>query len=284
MPSLVFLKLGGSLITDKTRPYTVRTDRLADLARQIAQALSAAPELSLVLGHGSGSFGHAAAKQAGFRPDSTRAGGIRITSDSPDAGEGAGGRNWRGFSEVWFQASALNRRVMEALHGSGVDAIALAPSGAVAAKEGRVVSWNLEALLSALEAGIVPVIYGDVVFDQARGWTILSTEDLFMHLAEELRPQRILLAGLEAAVWADYPERTRRAEHITPANYHEIAVALGASAGPDVTGGMESKVRQMLGLAEALPGLTVQLFSGEEPENVVRALGGEVLGSLISAT
>ncbi|MCX6065672.1 MAG: hypothetical protein NT121_07955, partial [Chloroflexi bacterium] len=64
MTELVFLKLGGSLITDKTLPYTPRLDKLADLASQIAAALSTR-QLSLVLGHGSGSFGHIAAKKYG---------------------------------------------------------------------------------------------------------------------------------------------------------------------------------------------------------------------------
>lgn len=55
----------------------------------------------------------------------------------------------------------------------------------------------------ALANGILPVVYGDVVFDEVRGGTILSTEDLFQHLAHQLHPERVLLAGLEAGVWAD---------------------------------------------------------------------------------
>ena len=63
MQELVFLKLGGSLITDKTQPYTVRPDKLADLAAQINRSLQTQPSLRLILGHGSGSFGHTAAKE-----------------------------------------------------------------------------------------------------------------------------------------------------------------------------------------------------------------------------
>ena len=63
MTEIILLKLGGSLITDKTRPYTPRLDVLDDLAQQIGTALQTNPGLSLVLGHGSGSFGHTAAKQ-----------------------------------------------------------------------------------------------------------------------------------------------------------------------------------------------------------------------------
>jgi isopentenyl phosphate kinase len=135
----------------------------------------------------------------------------------------------------------------------------------------------------ALSAGIVPVVYGDVVCDEIRGGTILSTEDLFGHLTRALSPDRILLVGLEAAVWEDFPARTKKIERITPASFEEVSADVGKAAGSDVTGGMESKVRQMLGLVQAVPGLTAQVFSGEEPGNLVRALGGETLGTVITA-
>ena len=64
---IIFLKLGGSLITDKDKPYTPRLDKLADLALEIKTVLDSTPELVLILGHGSGSFGHTAAKKYGTR-------------------------------------------------------------------------------------------------------------------------------------------------------------------------------------------------------------------------
>jgi len=137
-------------------------------------------------------------------------------------------------------------------------------------------------LRMSLAAGIVPVIHGDVVYDEIRGGTILSTEDLFGHLAKALNPERILLAGLESAVWEDFPARTKKIEKITPKNFEEVSAGVGKAAGADVTGGMESKVRQMLNLVQEIPGLTVQIFSGDEPGNIARALTGEISGTLIS--
>ena len=55
------------------------------------------------------------------------------------------------------------------------------------------------------------------------------------------------------------------------------------AAAADVTGGMESKVKQMLDSVTANPEMTVQIFSGVEPGNIVRALTGEVLGTVIKA-
>ncbi len=271
MNGIVFLKLGGSLITDKTRPYTPRLDLLADLAAQIAAAQSAT-SLRLVLGHGSGSFGHTAAKT------------FRTREGLPPSDPGTSAEDyWRGFAEVWYQASTLNRHVMDALHAAGVAALTFSPAASVTAESGRVAHWDLAGVRTALENGILPVVHGDVIFDRARGGTILSTEDLFEYLAQELRPQRILLAGLEAGVWADFPARTQRVTHITPATFEVVRAGLGGSHGADVTGGMDSKVRQMLNLAQRIPGLTAQIFGAEAPNHLRRALSGENVGTLINA-
>jgi isopentenyl phosphate kinase len=270
MTELVFLKLGGSLITDKDRPYTPRLDKLAELAKEIAS--SRTEGLRLVLGHGSGSFGHAAAKQYGTRD------GVTPLSTKMRGDEG---RYWHGFAEVWFQASQLNRFVMEALRAAGLPAIALAPISAVTARDVRVSRWDLTPIQSALEAGLLPVVYGDVIFDEARGGTILSTEDLFAHLARHLRPQRILLAGLEAGVWEDFPARTWLVNEIHLQSYETMRAGIGASASEDVTGGMAAKVGQMFDLVRAVPGLTAQIFSAEESGNLTRALSGEQVGTIL---
>ena len=279
MKELVFLKLGGSLITDKTQPYTPLLDVMDDLALQIKTALQTHPNLRLVLGHGAGSFGHVPASEYhtrdGLPPQSTP-----LTHRERDETEE---NYWKGFAEVWYQASTLNRFVMKALHNAGVRSIALPPSASVIASSGQVSIWETTPIRMALASGIVPVVFGDTVFDEVRGGTILSTEDLFMSLATFLGPERILLAGLEAAVWADFPARTKIVEKITPQSFSEIKANVGKSAAADVTGGMESKVRQMLDVVEINPEMSIQIFSGVEPGNIVRALTGETLGTLITA-
>ncbi len=267
--NLIFLKLGGSLITDKTRPRTVRPDVLKRLCKEIASACKRDPSLLLLLGHGSGSFGHVAAKEFKTRD------GLSPTSDTE--------KYWLGFSEVWHEARALNIHVMDALRDVGIPSMALPASASVIAKDGEVAFWDITPIQRALSNGILPVVFGDVIFDEVRGGTILSTEDLFMHLARELRPQRILLAGLEDGIYADFPARKHKVERVTLASYIEIEQSIGASAGTDVTGGMDSKVRQMLALVEEIEGLSVQLFSGEIIGATEKALEGEKTGTLITS-
>jgi isopentenyl phosphate kinase len=278
MKQLVFIKLGGSLITDKSKPYTPLVDVIDDLASQIATTLRSQQNLRLVIGHGAGSFGHVAASEYKTRDGYPRPAPL-IHRDRDESEESY----WHGFAEVWYQASALNRYVMEALHKAGVKAIALPPSSSVIASDGKVAVWETTPISMSLAAGIVPVVFGDVVFDEVRGGTILSTETLFAFLVKAFDPERILLAGLENAVWEDFPARTRKIERITPKIFEEIKHGVGKSASADVTGGMEAKVREMLELAQENPGLRIQIFSGREPGNISRVLMGELLGTEISA-
>jgi isopentenyl phosphate kinase len=267
---LVFLKLGGSLITDKTRPYTPLKGRLKRIAAEIAEVLRAPDAPRLLLGHGSGSFGHTAGKRYHTRE------GISAKEDAASY--------WRGFAEVRYQAAALNALVMEALRDAGLAAIAFPPSAGMRARDGRAISWDIESLRDALRAGLLPVVYGDVVFDEIRGGTILSTEEIFAFLAAKLPPVRILLAGLEAGVYADFPARTRILRVLLPESIEKENAALGESHGTDVTGGMSAKVRQMLALAEAHPGMDIYIFSGVEAGNIARALRGEAVGTVLRSS
>lgn len=265
--SLIFLKLGGSLITDKTRPYTLQTETLGALAAALAAFRQQHPETRLLLGHGSGSFGHTAAKRWRTRD------GLPGSGLPPED-------YWPGFAEVWYQASRLHRAVIEALHAAGLPAVGFSPASSVVAAEGRIAAWDLTPLRGALTAGLLPVVYGDVVFDRAWGGTILSTEDLFTHLAAELAPRRILLAGLEPGIWADFPSRERLIPLITPGSFPAIAPSLAGSHGTDVTGGMAAKVRLMLDLLERTPSLDeIVIFAGDPVENLTAALTNQPVGT-----
>ncbi len=272
MTDIIFLKLGGSLITDKTKPYSPRLDSLQRLANEIHTVLVTRPDLRLIIGHGSGSFGHYAATES-WAPH-----------PYPPPGETSGlAEFWQGFAEVWYRASQLNRYVVEALHAAGVPTISFAPSATACAEGGAIKDWDTAQLEMALQAGLVPLIFGDVAFDPVKGGTILSTEMLMFYLAQRLHPQTILLAGLEAAVWADFPKRKQKVERITASTFDALSGRIGGSHGTDVTGGMRSKVEEMLGVVKQIPGVTVQIFSGEEAGNVERALKAEVLGTLITS-
>lgn len=261
---ITFLKLGGSLITDKTQAETVRDDVLGRLADEIARARQENPTLKLVLGHGSGSFGHVAAAKYGTRH------GVETAAQ------------WAGMAEVSDAAARLNRRVTAALLAAGVPALTWQPSASAVVADGRIQQMATAPIWAALAAGMVPLVYGDVAFDTVRGGTIISTEEVMGYLADQLRPHWLLLAGETRGV---YDERGTVIPRITAANFEAIRPALGGSRGTDVTGGMASKVAEMLALTAVHPQLRIHIFSGLEPDTLrqllvapTTAVGTEISG------
>jgi len=245
---LVFVKLGGSVITDKTLAGTDRPEVIARLASEVARALAVQPDLRLVLGHGSGSFGHVAAHRYGTRQ------GVHSAAQ------------WRGFAEVAAVAALLNRIVTEEFLEAGVPVWSLQPSAMAWCRAGELVSLPTRPVERALSAGLVPLLYGDVALDEVQGGTIISTEQIFACLARQLHPAQIVLVGVVDGVYDQDPLRdpsARPVPEILAANWEAVRSRLGSSHGTDVTGGMQTKVAEMVSLVRGLPGLTVHLISGE---------------------
>jgi len=251
---VIFLKLGGSLITDKAHAETPRLDVLHRLAQEIADARRSDASLRLLIGHGSGSFGHAAAAR-----HATQHG-----ASTPE--------QWLGFVDVWRAANRLNRIVVDALSDAGVPVISFPPSASSLARGGQVTELADLPVQRALEAGLIPLVQGDVAFDSAQGACILSTERVFTWLAPRLHPRRILLAGADAGVFSDFPANADLLPEVSQLDLAEKRV--GASAAVDVTGGMADKVRSALDWARADPSVEIRVFSGEEPGQLRSALLG----------
>jgi isopentenyl phosphate kinase len=256
MPDLLLLKLGGSLITDKARPETPRREVIARLAGEIARAAREIP-YALVVGHGSGSFGHVAARESGI------AAGLRSADQLP------------GVSRTQERAAALHRIVIEALLAAGALPFSIAPSSCLVADAGRPAAFAAEPLLLALDRGLLPVLYGDVVTDRSWGISIGSTERLFEALAGTLQDQG---RTIRRAVWLGetdglYDAEGRTVPTISAGDLDRVRAAIGAPAGTDVTGGMLHRVETALGLARL--GVPSLLANGLVPGLLERALRGE---------
>ncbi len=246
-----FLKLGGSLITDKARAYSARHEVIARLAGEVRQALDAAPDLSLLIGHGSGSFGHWAARPYGTRQ------GVQTPIQ------------WRGYTKVAATAARLNRIVTDAFLKAGISVLSVQPSASAHCHDRTLEYLDMRPIHAALARGLVPLVYGDVALDDVRGGTIISTEDIFLYLADELCPARILLLsevnGVLDSAGAVVPR-------ITPPDFPALREALAGSRGVDVTGGMADKVARMVELVQRHPKTCVHIFSGAEPDLLTRVL------------
>ncbi|MBN2735171.1 MAG: isopentenyl phosphate kinase family protein [Methanomicrobiaceae archaeon] len=221
MAELIILKLGGSVITDKSGRCSVDIERISALAEEI----SARKDIFPIIVHGAGSCGHPEAKEHHLDKglDQTNKAGIFITHHA---------------------VRQLNDAVVNALRASGVEAVGLHPLDACTAKNGRLISFECGPIELLVKNGIVPVLHGDVAMDEERGACIVSGDQLISYLAGSISVDRIGLATDVPGVLED----GRVISHIDAVSARNLKI--NESGNTDVTGGMRGKIDELLTLAE----------------------------------
>lgn len=261
-PDLIFIKLGGSLLTYKDQPETARPEMIEASLMELVQLRSSHPQLSVLLGHGSGSFGHSTAKRFGTMN------GVSSAAD------------WLGFAEVARSAAALNQLVTSTGMRLGLPLESIRPSSHVVTSNRKITAWDVSPIQDALDQGKVPLIFGDVAIDSGLGGTILSTEDLFVYLTSVFKPSKTLIAGVESGVYQDFPANTRVLPFISrddPLGHIHLQGAIT----PDVTGGMLAKVRLLQQACQLNPGMKAVIYDGAVIGNLTKLIEGQSVGTTI---
>ncbi|ADQ66819.1 isopentenyl phosphate kinase [Halogeometricum borinquense DSM 11551] len=239
------LKLGGSVVTDKSTPETVDDDSLDAAVAAVADS----DPSRLVIVHGGGSFGHHNAEKHGV-------------SDSQ------GTHDAEAVFEIHDAMRRLNDAVVTRLQDAGIAALPVQPLSLGARDAEAAFSLPLDSTATMLDEGFVPVLHGDVIAHAASGATVVSGDELVTTLARGLDADRVgLCSTVPGVLDADnevIPEITA---------FEDVASVLGGSDATDVTGGMAAKVRALLEL-----GAPAHVFG---PDALPRFLAGEDAGTVI---
>lgn len=255
----MIVKLGGSVVTDKRKPFVVKKKDLKRLAGELKAARG-----PLVVVHGGGSFGHPLASKYKIADGYTGKGQLM------------------GLSLTHRAMTLLNSYVIEALQEAGIPAIGMQPSSSTVLVNGRIKSMDVEPIRRMLALGLVPVLYGDVVSDAKRGVKILSGDQIVSYLARKLGASKVVVGVDVDGVHADDPKGNKKSEllrRITPADMGLVG-SLGAAGTKDVTGGMKGKVLELLDLARL--GIEAEIVNASKP-NVIRGAiqGKNVIGTKV---
>lgn len=228
MKNVVFIKLGGSLITDKNKPYIARVEVIQKIVQELKEVIPANPDTQFILGNGAGSFGHYPMVKYNLKE------GIK----TPD--------QVFGFCEVQDGVARLNRIVMGELLKQQIAACTLSPSSIYTSSQGKVATSYFESFLGFLNLGIIPVVYGDPIYDNTKGCHVFSTEYIFEILIEELIKRNYVVAKVIHLTVVDGVLDTEGniISTITPANFEEVKSHLYKTEGFDITGGMLHKIEK----------------------------------------
>lgn len=258
MKQLLLLKIGGGVITDKSVHYRLREDVLSRLAKEIWEAQAALTDTKMIIGNGAGSFAHFSAHKyrttEGFINDESRI-----------------GMGW-----VRHDAVKLNQIVFEQLLSANVPVFSFSPSSMMSVQNGKTKTVFMDSVIDAMDKGIVPLVYGDVVVDSAKGCDVYSTEKVFDEVAKYFAKSyqvRVIHISSEEGVYKK--GQASVFNEITAANFEEVKGHLGGSNGVDVSGGMLHKVEECLELTTI--GIVSQIVSGMVPGRVREAIMGKIV-------
>lgn len=264
MKELVLIKLGGSLITDKSTDSTAYPDVISRLALEIKTAQSSF-DGDIIIAHGSGSFGHFAATRYQLKD------GAHPPTDH------------LALPMVAHAAIKINRIVMEIFLANHLPVISFAPASLIIASSKKYARISLTPILLAIKQNYLPILYGDIIFDQEIGFCIYSSETTLSLLAKKLKSHYSQVRGIYCGnTEGVYDARGITISKITPKNLRYVKKSIIGSAGVDVTGGMVHKVEQSLKLVKI--GINTMVVNGKTPGNLTKAiLNQSVAGTLISS-
>jgi isopentenyl phosphate kinase len=251
MQAPVVVKLGGSAITDKSRTSTPRLEVIHNAIKEIASFSG-----PLVLLHGGGSFAHpfvsTAALKNGFRQKSQLA----------------------SVSEIELNLDQLTRIIGVGLLLRHRPFVPLAPMSFMTLRRGRVGRSFLDPITAALRLGLIPLIHGDIAFDELRGCGIVSADRIASLLGQKIGTSRALFGSDVDGLYDGNPKTSSKAEiiaEVNRSNYTRVLKSLKPSKG-DATGGMRGKALEALWLAKH--GCESYVFNLTKPGNLRTLLRG----------
>ncbi len=255
MNKLILIKLGGSVITDKGKPFTARRSVINKLVKEIKIAKNKLDKNTLFLiGHGGGSFPHVpAAKYLTHR-------GL-INKNS-----------LRGLSLTADAAIQINRIVVEEFLKEKIDVLSFSPLSFIYSNNEQTSNVLLIGIKRCFDIGITPIIYGDVIMDKTKGFCIFSAEKTLSILARKLRKdykiEKLIEVGDTDGV---YDLKGKTIPEVNSKNFKDIKKYIRGSKSTDVTGGMIHKVEESLKLAKKTKIKTL-LINGKRKESLLNAI------------
>ncbi|HZY94970.1 MAG TPA: isopentenyl phosphate kinase [Candidatus Bathyarchaeia archaeon] len=229
MDKSTIVKLGGSAITDKSKPCTPNLQLIHRAADELANYHG-----DLILLHGGGSYAHPLALSSSLQKGFVRKSQLNAVS------------------QIELQLDELTRIVGVSLLLRNRPFAPIKAMSCMKLKSGQISKFFLEAFISALKLGLTPLMHGDIAFDENQGFGILSADRIASLLASNLPVSRVLFGSDVDGVYTENPKTSKRAEFvetINRKNYKSVLKRVRKTSAVDASGGMCGKVIEAISLA-----------------------------------
>lgn len=249
---MIILKLGGSVISNKNKPFSFNKRVVSNIADEIAEFY---PEKDFIVVHGGGSFGHPLAKKYEIRKG--------LNSENKKTG----------FSKTHLAMLDLNKKIVEIFIEKNLPAFPVAPSSVFFVENGEICEGFFKIIEKYLERKFIPVLFGDVALAVDKGIDILSGDQIISYLSKIFAPEKVIFLMDVDGIYNKNPreEDAKLIEEIR--EDVEFNQKIGIY---DVTGGIKNKVEQALKMD-----CTCYFINGRKKGYLRKAIIGEKIGTII---
>lgn len=253
MKPLILVKLGGSVITKKDKPFTPNTLIIDSISKQVSELLR---DYDFILVHGGGSYGHVVASE------------YRVVNGYLQPSQ------LIGLTRVKLSMNELTQLILTSLASYDVPAIPVTPVSFLTCSSGRIEGFFIEPLRMMLSLHIVPLIPGDIAMDSSeRRFTIVSGDQVAAFLAVKLGAAKLLYGIDVDGIFTGDPKLDNGASLI-PKLKKDMMQDLRTSIRPgDVTGGIYRKIEEAFYAAER--GVKVIIGNLTRPNSLRRMIMDE---------
>jgi len=241
---IILLKLGGSLLTDKNKPFSIREEVVKSAVRQIIDAKE-----KLVLIHGGGSFGHPLAKKYNLSK------GLDTTIPNQILG----------VAETHQSMVKFNNYIINNFLELNYPVLSIQPSSIFVKDSQVMLTKTLDAIETALDLNILPILYGDIILDKQGSFAIISGDQIIVELCEKLPNysiSKVVFAMESDGLYIEDNNNSENCKLVTECYSNELDRLKLADLGQkiDVTGGIRSKVKLIKKICKSK--IQVQLING----------------------
>jgi isopentenyl phosphate kinase len=241
---LVLLKLGGSLLTDKNVPLSIREDVVKSTVRQIIDA-----DEKVVLIHGGGSFGHPLAKK------------FKITNglDSSIPNQ------ILGVAQTHQSMNKFNTYLINRFLDLNYPVLSIQASSIFIKDSEDISIKSSDIIETALDLNITPVLYGDIILDKKGSFSIISGDQIIYSLCQNLnsyKVSKVVFAMESDGLYIIDDNSSDNCKLVTECYSNELDSLELADLGQkiDVTGGIRGKLDFIKTICKTK--IPVQLING----------------------
>ena len=256
----VLLKLGGSLLTDKDKPYSIREDVVKSAIQQIIDA-----NKKLILIHGGGSFGHPLAKEY-----SISAG---INSSIP--------HQILGLTKTHQSMNNFNSYLINLFLENKYPALSIQASSIFIKDSLKISTQSIDIIETALDLNILPILYGDIILDKQGSFSIISGDQIIFELCENLKKYQIskviFVMETDGIYINDEDSKQKNIRLATKLYLRDLENLNLADLGQkiDVTGGIQGKINSIKEICKY--NIPVQLLNGLKEGYIYKSLKNEMI-------